>query len=273
MRTIQYDRRFYDKILKTKQPFIETIMPMNLNLKNWENCCKYQAGSWHGTWTTYSPSLEILKVVNVITSLELNPEETEIHHINYYTYADGTKEEQDYGRYTQDNCRASLFLENTFSWGIQQLEAGSRLVMEIGFRHENQRTRFVTAYDESHTLQRMTVIREQLSVPPSEPAQPTVENLSGVWQGNSVSITPDLQVSEAIPIQWQGFDSLGEQNQVLFFPDGISLSCPLQLEIGETLAIAVGWLLNSTEHQRVIRQYDQHGNFTSMALETLKRVS
>ncbi|MBD2039858.1 DUF3598 family protein [Microcoleus sp. FACHB-672] len=248
-------------------------MPMNWNLKNWENCCKFQADIWHGTWTTYSPSLEILKVVNVITSLELNSEQTEIHHVNYNSYADGTKEEQDYGRYTKDNCLSSLFLENTFSWGGQQLEAGSGLFMQIGFRHENQRTRFVTQYDESYALQTMKVIREQLSVPPSEPAQPSVENLSGVWQGNSVSMTPDLQVSEAIAIQWQGFDSLGEQNRVFFFPDGISLSCPLQLAIGEAFTIAVGWLLNSTQHQRVIRQFDDQGNFTSLTLETLRRVS
>ncbi|MBW4681901.1 MAG: DUF3598 family protein [Microcoleus vaginatus WJT46-NPBG5] len=245
---------------------------MNLNLKNWENFCKYQASSWHGTWIAYSPQLETIKVVNVITSLKLNPENTEIHHVNYYSYADGTTEEKEYGRYTKDSLR-SLFLENTFSWGIKKLEVGSKLFMEIGFRHENQRTRLVTEYDERHALQRITVIREQLSVPPSEPAQPSVENLSGVWQGNSVSMMSDLQVSEAIPIQWQGFDSLGEQNQVFFFPDGISLSCPLQLEIGEAFAIAGGWLLNSTEHQRVIRQFDQQGNFTSLTLETLRHVS
>lgn len=245
---------------------------MNLNLKNWENLCKFQAGSWHGTWTAYSPKLEVLKIVDVITGLELNPEKTELRHINYYSYADETKEKKEYGRYTKDNLR-TLFFENTFSWGIQKLEVGLKLFMEIGFRYENQRTRFVTEYDESHALQRMTVIREQLSVPPSEPAQPTVEKLSGFWQGNSVQMTSDLQVSEASPIQWQGFESLGEQNQVFFFPDGISVSCPLQLEVGKAFAIAVGWLLNSSQHQRVIRQFDEQGTFTSMTLETLRRVS
>lgn len=93
-------------------------------------------------------------------------------------------------------------------------------------------------------------------------------NLNGNWRGTTVTMTPDLRVSTPAPIQlhwgWEGHNTY-------FYPDGISLSCPNQLSVGNEFVIAANWLVTSDQLQQLIIKYNESGAFSSVRLELLQR--
>ncbi|MFB2895416.1 DUF3598 family protein [Aerosakkonemataceae cyanobacterium BLCC-F50] len=243
---------------------------MDTQLQNWDNFCRYHAtGDWHGTWTTYSPKGEVIKSFKGIRSLQASEDGSEINHHNYYTYADGKSESKTFGPYKQPNTIA-LFLDNSFSWGSTNVESGSNFGFETGFRYEDKRASVVVLYDGSGSLQRITIIPEHLASFAGEPSRPPVNGLSGNWQGTLKTMTSDLIVSPLVATSWNRLEDLGEDYLTLHFPDGISLSCPQQLERGKKFFMAVDWLVNSTLLQRGIRHYELSG-FTGFTLELFIR--
>ncbi len=91
-------------------------------------------------------------------------------------------------------------------------------------------------------------------------------NLNGNWQGTSVTMTPNLKVSDPVPTQlnWPL-----ELNKMFFFPDGISLSCPTQVTIGTPFTVAANWLVTDSQLQQLSVKYDNHGVFSGLTLELL----
>ncbi|MEM8779726.1 MAG: DUF3598 family protein, partial [Cyanobacteria bacterium P01_G01_bin.49] len=53
---------------------------MNLQLQNWNNFCRYHTGNWQGTKKRYSLEGKIIKTWDVLTHLQVNQDNTEIHH-------------------------------------------------------------------------------------------------------------------------------------------------------------------------------------------------
>lgn len=239
---------------------------MNTQLQNWDNFCRYHAtGNWYGIWTRYSPEGEVIKSFKGIRSLQASEDGSEINHHNYYTYADGKSESKTFGPYKKPNTKA-LFLDNSFSWGSTNMEPGSNFGFETGFRYEDQRASVAVLYDGSGSLQTMTTIPEYLASFAGEPSRPPVNGISGNWQGTLKTITPDLIVSPPVATSWKRLEDLGENYLTLYFPDGISLSCPRQLEREKKFFMAIDWRVNSTLLQRGIRNYKSSG-FTGFTLE------
>lgn len=242
---------------------------MELQLQNWENFCRYQAtGDWHGTWTRYSPQGEGLESFQCIRSLQTSKDGSEINHQNQYTYADGKNETKTFGPYKKPNTRA-LFLDNSFSWGSTQVKSGSTFGFETGFRYEDKRATLGVMYNDSCNLQQITAISEQLGSFAKEPPRPPTNALTGNWQGTRKTMTPDFSVSPPEVTSWQRLDDLGEDYLTLHFPDGISLSCPRQVETGTHFFMAVDWLINPALSLRGIRHYAESG-FTKFTLEEFR---
>ena len=242
---------------------------MDTQLQNWDNFCRYHAtGDWHGTWTRYSPKREVIESFQCIRSLQANEDGSEINHQNHYTYADGKSETKTFGPYKKPNTVA-LFLDNSFSWGSTKVESGSSFGFETGFRHEDRRASVVVVYDDSGRLQQIIIIPEHLASFAEESPHPQAFQLSGNWKGTLKMMTPDLIVSPPVATSWNRLEDLGEDYLTLHFPDGISLSCPEQIESGKKFFMAVDWRVDSALLQRGIRYYEPSG-FTGFTLELFK---
>ena len=245
---------------------------MEAQLQNWDNFCRYHAtGDWYGTWTRYSPKGEVIESFQCIRSLQASEDGSEINHQNHYTYADGKSETKTFGPYKKPNT-VVLFLDNSFSWGSTKVESGSSFSFETGFRHEDRRASAAVAYNDSGRVQRIIVIPEHLASFAEESPAPPADRISGNWQGTLKKMTPDLIVSPPVATSWNQLENLSENYQTLHFPDGISLSCPRQVESGKEFFMAVDWLINPTLLQRCIRHYGISG-FTSLTLELFSLAS
>ena len=140
--------------------------------------------------------------------------------------------------------------------------------MELFFRHEDIRHSVVAAYQDGSNLTKMLSIREDAASPSkfwsSERNLVADRDLSQNWIGTSMTMTPDLKVSPPLPTQLHWAI---EGNETFFFPDGISLSCPRQVQVGFTIAIAVNWLVNPIYMQQVTIKYDELGAFHNLTFE------
>lgn len=56
-------------------------------------------------------------------------------------------------------------------------------------------------------------------------------------------------------------------------PDGASSTCPLQIQPGQPFFLEVGWLLEPTLRQRMIRSYNSKDEWVSLTLVTERRIS
>ena len=68
------------------------------------------------------------------------------------------------------------------------------------------------------------------------------------------------------------FDQSNLPTQVVLLPDGASCSCPLQVKSGFNFVLEMGWLLKPQIRQRIMRSYNEKGNWVSCTLVTEKKV-
>lgn len=263
---------------------------MDLKEQNWKNLCANHLRDWHGIWTRYSPQKEITESFQSLRSFRSNPEQSEIAQTNRYLYADGTIKEEnwEYNRHSnsladglfhpaRDYMRGIFFDRGAATWVTTQLNTNSPFGIELFFRHEDLRHSVGIVYDATGTgnLMRTASIREDASGFPSkywstELIQLSDRNLGDNWQGTSVTIAKDLKVSPPVPTQlhwsWAGHNKF-------FFPDGISLSCPSHISIGNAFVIAANWLVTPSQLQQVMVDYDEKGAFSSITLQLFERIA
>ncbi|WP_392479746.1 DUF3598 family protein [Nostoc sp. C110] len=63
-----------------------------------------------------------------------------------------------------------------------------------------------------------------------------------------------------------------KQVQVLLLPDGASATSPLKVQLRQPLFLEAGWLIQSNLRQRMIRSYNEKGEWVSLTLVTEERV-
>ncbi len=122
----------------------------------------------------------------------------------------------------------------------------------------------------------------------------TLEQLLGNWEGIACTAYPDWKPSEtyvtSLEIKEIGGGllqqqlSFGEQTitstgriesnklhfqkgalprQILLLPDGTSSNTPLQVKLRQPFFVEVGWLVKDNERQRLIRSYNDKGEWIS----------
>lgn len=198
--------------------------------------------------------------------------------------------------------RQILFFETgAFSKGSMQLAPFGEFAAEFGFVNQDRRLRLVQVYDRQNTLSSLTLIREFRSGTAAQERPPlTVDQLLGVWEGTAHTAyadwSPSQTYSTRLEVQRLGDDRLqhhlawgdssGGQAQaltstarivgnhlefedgalprrILLLPDGTSSNAPLQLALRQPFFVEVGWLVAANERQRLIRSYNEKGEWIS----------
>src|SRR5919199_1000903 len=255
---------------------------MELKEKNWQNFCAQNLRELPGLWTGYTPQGELFGSFQLLRSFQSKKEQTKITHTSRYTFADGRTEEHAWQFNKQssnlpdglvhpenDSMRSFFFEQGAAASAVKQLETGSPCRIQLGFKHEDLVPSVVVFYDDRGSLMRTVCIRLDAAGFSSKHWSTECNllaerNLSGNCVGTSVTMTPDLKVSPAVATQlkWPL-----EGNETFFFPDGISLSCPTQVNVGKNFTIAANWLVTSSQLQQLIINYDELGAFSALTLE------
>ena len=276
-------------------------------LTQWD-CFLKNLGEWHGSFTRFSPEgEEIVDTPSLVTLEGLNDHKNVHQVVRYLPPGEPPRDViVDYDSID----RSILFFENgAFSQGSMQWSSYRTFGGEFGlidnqFGDGSRRLRMVELYNSSFKLDRVVLIREKLptSNVPEKPTL-TVDNLLGEWQGEAVTLYADLEnprkFSSYLQIKQQDsnhieqslsfgnrtissrarvdgsrllFENSELPTQIMLLPDGASCNCPLEVKLGHNFVLEMGWLLQPNIRQRIIRSYNEKGNWVGCTLVTEKKI-
>ncbi|MEM8721748.1 MAG: DUF3598 family protein [Cyanobacteria bacterium P01_G01_bin.39] len=276
-------------------------------LTQWD-CFLKNLGEWHGSFTRFSPQGEETADTPTVVTLEGQNNNQHVHQVVRYLPLDEPSRDVvvDYDSLN----RSILFFENgafsqgSMQWGPYSTFGGEFGLIDNEFGDGTRRLRMVELYNNSSQLERVVLIREYL-VHSNVTQRPTLnwKSLLGEWQGEAITLFADLRTpskfSSYLQIKQQSENyiqqslSFGNQNitstaridgsrllfeesalptQVMMLPDGASCNCPLQVKSGHNFVLEMGWLLQPNIRQRIIRSYNEKGNWVSCTLVTEKKV-
>jgi len=260
---------------------------------NWENFLK-NLGQWRGSFTEFSPQGELLGSTSSLLSLE-GLENNQLVNFRLRRYGSDDYNQPPISDYSQEHRSLGkqiiFFDTGAFSKGSLQLAPFSQFGAEYGFVAENRRLRFVQLFDGEGNFTHLILIREFRSESNAE-ERPTLtpEQLLGEWVGSACTAYPDwtppetytthLQIKKVSDSYLEQTLSFGEQKitstaridgtklhfkdrQILLLPDGGSSNTPLQVKLRQSFFVEVGWLLSPKERQRLIRSYNDKGEWIS----------
>ncbi|MDJ0660407.1 MAG: DUF3598 family protein [Crocosphaera sp.] len=247
---------------------------MKLKEHNWKILTEQHLYDWHGIWTRYSSTGEVQESFKSLRSFRSNPEKIEIFHTNRYFYDDGRTEEKKWNykqeEFSQVNNSISFFFEQgSMGWLAKALVTNSMFVMELLFKYEHLRHSIIMMYDQQGNLLQISSIKEDSQGFPSSHWSTEIEQLSSKnfpknWQGTSLVLNSDLEISEPVSSQFS-WDRKG--HKIFYLPDGVSISCPDKVTVGTAFDCVTNWLIDETQMQQLIASYDTTGKFQSLTLE------
>ncbi len=252
-------------------------------------------GEWQGSFTRFSPQGEEVKDTPSIVTLEETDNKGVHQVVRYLPHNQPASEIQlDYS-YNSLNRSILFFESGAFAQGSMQLGVYSTFGGEFGLIHGDRRLRMVQLYDREAKFQQAVLIREKLSQSQT-PEQPqlTVDSLLGEWHGEAITMYADWRTgdrfSTKLHIQRQDSNhiqqtlSFGNQTisstakiegsrliftdsklpiQILLLPDGASCNCPLEIKLSHNFVLETGWLFENNKRQRIMRNYNDKGNWVS----------
>jgi len=263
---------------------------MNLQAKHWDKLfgnLTTEGTARYGVWTVYSPEQEVIKSSKGIRILQANEDQTVITHTNQFPLPDGTTQEKQW-KIEKTTCnlpdgllhpadsskRALALLEyGATAWVAKQFELGQRFSVELFLKHQDWNTSIGSIYDEKGCLEKILCLREHQDSFPDTPEAPRVTQLLGTWQGTQQSVRADLNQSDPQTINELVLDPTQGKNQTFCLPDGVVVTIPLQLTVGEDFEIVAGKLVTANEYQRLTAHYDSSGKFSRLVLEIFHRQS
>lgn len=249
-----------------------------------------------GTFTQVSTDGELLGSTPSILTLEAL-EDNQLVKFRLRRFANGTSEQptsDTVQEYRSLGRQAVFFDTGAFSKGSLQVAPFSEFGAEYGFVGENRRSRLVQLFDKQSCFSSLTLIRELRSNTDAK-LRPdlTVEQLVGKWAGKACTFYSDWQDPQtfetSLAVERVG-DSLEQQlsfggrtiastaridgNKLLFeegatprtvllLPDGASSNAPTQISHRQAFFVEAGWLVSDDERQRLIRSYNDRGEWIS----------
>ncbi len=257
---------------------------MDIKERNW-NYFTNHLRDWHGIWTRYTPQGDVKESFESLRSFKSNPEKTQIAHTNTYIYTNGENKQESWefnvlsnslsdGLFhpSRETMRGYFFASGHATWATAKLKPSSYFGIELFFQHQDLRHSVGLVYDDSGNLFHTANIREDSNGLPSKYWSTELNQLleryfSGDWQGISMTITPELKISEPIPTL---FNWHREGHKYYYLPDGVSVNCPSAISIGTPFSLIANWLINNYEMHQLIANYDELGAFSSLTLETFR---
>ncbi|MFB2835919.1 DUF3598 family protein [Floridanema evergladense] len=268
----------------------------------WE-CLLENLGEWQGSFTRFSPRGKLVEDTRTVVSLEgLDNNQVIRQKIRRFL---PTGEVGEKVLEYSSLGRGVLFFENgAFSQGSIQIAPFSEFGAELGLINGDRRLRLVQLFNKNSELEQITLIREILAgTQAKEIPDLTVEQLLGEWVGEAVTIYPDWRSPDTYPTRLKiylndsgdlvqqlsfanrtiestakvqgsilSFAQNTQKVQVLLLPNGASATCPTKIIFGQTCFLEVGWLHSPEERQRLIRSYNEKGEWVSLTLVTEKKV-
>jgi Domain of unknown function (DUF3598) len=265
--------------------------------KNQWECFAQNFGEWQGSFTTFSPSGELREdIPSLLTLRSVAPQKAE-----FSLTRESPRYPEPMVMEFSSFSRSLLFFETgAFSQGSMQYAPFGQFGAEFALVTPDRRLRIVQLYNADSELDCITLIREQ-RVGSTAPEQPhlRVEDLIGEWQGEAITLFPDLQPARTFSshltitreadrlIQKLQFGertiateatiagnilSFASGAQILLLPDGASANCPLKASLGQPIVLEAGWLMSPTVRQRIIRSFDAKGAWVSLTLVTERKV-
>jgi hypothetical protein len=271
----------------------------------WE-CVLQNLGQWQGSFTRLSPQGEEIEDIPSLITLTGVDDNRSIHFAlnRYYPDKDGIPQPQELVfDFSEPGTGAIFFETGAFSEGSPHLRMGSSGGAEFAFVHQDRRLRLIQQFDSNGVLFRLTLIREQ-RVGTNAPERPHLDLAGwlGVWQGDAITLYPGSTQIDRVPTT-QTSELNGDRSvilsqkiglqitessltivpasdriqltdrsvQVILLPDGAYAICPTQIEAGVSIALEVGWSIDSNVRQRLIRNYTDRGEWLSLTFITESR--
>ncbi len=266
----------------------------------WE-CFLENLAVWEGSFITFSPQGDLLKDTSSRLTLEgYNNNQNARLTLQLEGERDIVLELSPQG------IGGIMFFENgAFSQGPMQFSRFSVFGGELGLIHQNHRLRLVQIFDSNSQIEKITVIREHKTGTEKKERPPLrVDDLLGEWRGEAVTIYTDLRTPDSyttnMQLQLNGSErllqnlSFGNQTitssatvkdstiefdkdpqnpvQVLLLPGGSSATFPVKAQLGKPLFLESGWLIEANLRQRIIRSYNEKGEWLSLTLVTERKL-
>ena len=271
----------------------------------WQRLLKNR-GVWQGSFTQLSPDgVLIADTPTEVALLPYDNDKAMRQEIRRYPQADYQGQPSETVLDYRSLNRSTLFFEEgAFSQGSPQRGPLSEFGAEFGLIAGERRLRVVEMFNRAGELNRVTLIREKLkgSDAAERPAL-RFDDLVGTWKGEAVTqyadLRPELTQSSELRIEQANKDTVrqtvtlngeplmsttgrlvgrkisfthGSQlAQVLLLPDGASTMCPRCITPRKPLLLEVGWMVDATTRQRMIRSYDAMGAWVSLTLVTERK--
>ena len=265
-------------------------------------------GHWRGSFTRLTPRGEIeTDIPSLLTLDSLNGNQTVRLVLQYFDPKTDTKAAavtyEKIQEFSAPMLGFPMFENGAFSQGSRYWSSVSEFAAELGFIHRDRRLRLVQQFRPGVPLPRLTLIREgrEGTEAPERPPL-TLDDLLGNWLGESTTVFADarspLIAQTQLQLKQQGdilnlylsygsnfeFTSTAkiagnilqfEQDQppiqVLLLPDGASCTFPSSISAGRPFFLEAGWLIESNLRQRLIRNYNDKGEWVSLTLITERR--
>ena len=260
----------------------------------WSRLLK-NVGVWQGSFTQFSPEGKLLKD----TPSELTLEKLNEEQILRLTLQRDHNKPPVINEFTHLNRNIFLFEEGHFAKGSQQFSPYTIFAAEYGFLVDDRRCRLVQLFEPQSNLESLTLIREYRKDSNAiERPMLSLEQLEGEWQGKAHTLYPDWRTTEPyqtyltitregqtlsqtlktpdINLTSQGeiegntivFNQGNQKIRLLFLPDGVSSTTPIQIKPREAFFVEFAWLVEPTKRYRLIRQYDNQGRWINVTLVT-----
>jgi hypothetical protein len=267
--------------------------PLN---QNWQNFLQ-NIGEWHGSFTRVSLEGDLLESTPSILNLDAS-EDNQLVTFRLRRFGAGdyssppTSDTQQ--EYRSLGNHAVFFSTGAFSKGSLQVAPYSEFGAEYGFVAPDRRLRFVQLYDRQNALSSLVLIREFRAGTDAQERSPlTMDQLLGTWQGTAHTLYPDwhwdssstqFELQDLGQGRYQQQSAFGatavtstgqlEGKQIVFtegnatrsillLADGTSCNAPRQLTLRQPFFVEVGWLVSDHERQRLIRRYNDKGEWVS----------
>jgi len=272
----------------------------------WE-CLLQNLGEWQGSFTRFSLQGEQLEDTPSVLNLE-QVNDNQIVRLTLRRFPPNQPVNEQVLEFTNIGRNIMFFDSGAFSQGSMQWAPFSQFGAELALIEGNRRLRLVQMFNQERQLSSLTLIREKLAGTdaPERPAL-TWEQLLGEWQGEAVTMYPDLRPRETYPthlkLQQQDNNHLIQQLsfgtgtslrrltstaridgsmlhfdqstlpvQILLLPDGASSNCPREIKSGQPFVLEVGWLSPPNHRQRLIRSYSNKGELLNLTLVKEEKV-
>jgi len=277
-------------------------------ISQWDSFLK-NLGEWHGSFTRMSPQGEEVADTPTLVTLEGLNDNKNVHQVVRYLPPDEPSRDVvvDY-----DHLNRSIiffpngaFSQGSMQWGPYSTFGGEFGLIDNDFGDGTRRLRMVELFSSSAKLERVVLIREKLPHSNiSERPVLTVDSLLGEWQGEAITMYADLRkettfsshlkitkpddnhieqklsfgersISSVARIEGSRllFENSPLPSQIMLLPDGASCNCPIEVKLGQNFVLEMGWLLQPNIRQRIMRSFNEKGNWVSCTLVTERKIA